>query len=441
MNNDAMTANNTSGKPFADHHFTEVLKGSAFAILMRGASAALFLLFNLVLARILGPEGAGIYFLAFTMITIASVISRLGLDQALLRFISASAVTSKWGEVSDIYRKGVIVIFLSSIAITLLLYTLTPFLATTVFSEPALLSPLRIMILAILPLTLLSLNSESLRALKHIRNALFTHAQGPGLAFFALLLLLFLGGRHGVNGAVGAYLLSCVIMTLVSFVIWRASTAHNHGMTGTFNTGELLKTGFYLLFIASMNMLMNWTDTVMLGIWKTSDAVGIYNISLRLALMTTFMLSAAATILAPKFSGLYVQGDMAALKNLVRKSTRLIAASALPIALILVLLPHTILGFFGSEFKSGALALIILSIGHLFYASVGCLGHLLIMTGNHVSVHRITLLTAILNIALNALLIPDYGINGAALATGFSICVFNFSCVVAVRRHLGIRIF
>jgi O-antigen/teichoic acid export membrane protein len=158
--------NNDGGKPAADRHFREVLEGSAVAILMRGASAALFLLFNLALAHILGPGGAGLYFLAFTVATIASVLSRMGLDQALLRFISAAAATGEWGIVADTYRKGLTAAFFSSIAITLILYITAPFLATVVFSKPALASPLRIMTLAIVPLALLGLNSESLRALQ-----------------------------------------------------------------------------------------------------------------------------------------------------------------------------------------------------------------------------------------------------------------------------------
>lgn len=425
----------------ADEHFMEVLRGSSVALFMRGGSAVLFLIFNLVLARLLGPEGAGIFFLALTIITIASVISRLGLDQALLRFISAHAVGGDWGKIGNIHRKSIYLVSGTGLLLTILIYFSAPSLALGLFSKPELTVPLRIMVLAIWPLGLLSLNSESLRALKKIRDAMLTHSQGLGIATASLGLLLALAGRYGINGAAAAYLMAACIMLLASQIIWRRSAKQSYNAQGTFNTGTLLSTGLSLLLIASMTMVMNWTDTVMLGIWQTSVQVGIYNIALRTALLTSFLLSAAATILAPKFSSLYTTGDLKSLEELVRKSTRVIASSAALVTLILVLAPRSVLGLFGPGFQTGATALIILAIGQFINASVGCLGHLLIMTGNHRSLHWITLLSAVLNIALNALLIPVYGINGAAMATAVSLSLFNLSCVVAVKRRLGINVF
>lgn len=73
-----------------DHHMQEVLRGTGIAFVLKGVGAGLSFLLNVMIARYLGAEGAGIYFMAFTLSTIAVAIGRMGLDNTILRFIATA---------------------------------------------------------------------------------------------------------------------------------------------------------------------------------------------------------------------------------------------------------------------------------------------------------------------------------------------------------------
>ena len=77
----------------------EIVRGASIAFILKIIGAALAFAFNIVLARLLGAEGTGIYFLAFTVCIIASVFGRMGLDNVILRFIASNAATEDWDAV------------------------------------------------------------------------------------------------------------------------------------------------------------------------------------------------------------------------------------------------------------------------------------------------------------------------------------------------------
>ena len=103
--------------------------------------------------------------------------------------------------------------------------------------------------------------------------------------------------------------------------------------------------------------------------------------------------------------------------------------------------PDFLLGLFGEEFKVGVTAFIFLSCGRLISSFSGSVGNILQMTGNQNIYARILLLGAILNVVLNLILIPAYGINGAAIASMSSLIVWNLSMVLVVKQRFGFYTF
>jgi O-antigen/teichoic acid export membrane protein len=59
------------------------------------------------------------------------------------------------------------------------------------------------------------------------------------------------------------------------------------------------------------------------------------------------------------------------------------------------------------------------------------------MTNNQIVLRNITFLVFIINVILNLLLIPNYGINGAAIASLVSNIVINLLCVYYIKKKLG----
>jgi len=227
-----------------DVHMLEVINGAAVALVFKVIGTATSFCFNLLLARTLGVEGAGIYFLSLTVATIATVFGRMGLDNALLRFTAANVAMDNWEAVKGVYSKGIKLAFVASSVSSIIMFFAAPLLANMVFHKPELAIPMRWMALAVVPMSLLILHAEMLKGLKRIKDSLLVY--GVGVPVLSLIGLYFLAGDGNVNGAVLAYVIATIIMVALGFCLWSSATPQLHRMIGRFEISELLKSSFPL---------------------------------------------------------------------------------------------------------------------------------------------------------------------------------------------------
>lgn len=419
-----------------DVHMQEVVRGASIVFTLKMIGAGLAFGFNVLLARMLGAEGAGIYFLALTIITIATVFGRMGLDITLMRFNAAGAVVRDWAAVKGSYRKGMVISLVASGGATLVVFTAAPLLANVAFSKPELTEPLRWMTLAIIPFALLTLQSYALQGLKHMLYSQLV--QSVGIPAFSLLGLYLLARTWGVEGAVWAYTIAAALTMLLGFWLWRVATPQLRKVSGRFETRRLVRSSMPLLWVASMNLVILWIGNLALGIWGTNADVGVFGVASRTVLLMSFILIAINGIVAPKFGELYAQGNHRALGALTCNAARLGALLAAPILLLFVVAPEWVLGFFGPGFKGGAIVLTILAIGEFINVATGSVGYLLIMSGYEKLVRNNVVVAAILIAALNVILTPQYGIIGAASATAIGLAAMNLISVALVYWKLSI---
>jgi O-antigen/teichoic acid export membrane protein len=192
------------------------------------------------------------------------------------------------------------------------------------------------------------------------------------------------------------------------------------------------------MFISGMQIINTHTDIIMLGTIKGAEAAGIYSIVNRGAALITFVLFAVNVPLAPVISSLYAAKDMKRLQHVITKSSRIILLYSLPIGISLIVFRNWFLLLFGQEFTQGETALIILSIAQLFSAAMGSVGLPLIMTGHERNTAIIVGSSAMLSVVLNVILIPKWGLEGAATATACNIIIRNILSAIWVYKKLGI---
>ncbi len=419
-----------------DQHTKEVVKQASIALSLRVIGACLSFGLNVALARYLGAAATGAYFLALTVISLGALVGRLGLDNAVLRFTAESAALEDWTRIVGLYRRSIAIAIIGSIIVTAILIALASWIAQFVFKDPSLGTPMRLMAVSILPLSLGTLHTELLRGLKRISES--TLLLSVSVPLLSMIFLIILGSSFGVLGAVTAYTLSNIVTVVLGITLWRRATPHLRSVAGQFDTRLLLHTAISMFWISLLNLGMNMSDTVLLGIFAESRSVGIYGVVVRTASLTSFILVAVNTIIAPKFAALYAQGDREALRVLARGSTKVITLVALPLLLLFITIPKQILGLFGSEFSEGAFALRLLATGQFVNVATGSVGYLLMMTGHErLMQYNLTMVTA-LNITLGLILIPRYGIIGAALSTSLSIAVLNIVSVILAYKKLSI---
>ncbi len=414
----------------------EVIGKSGAAFALRISGAGMGFVFNVILARMLGAQGAGIYYLALAITGIGALISTVGIPDALLRFIAAHATHGEWDKVAEVYRQGVRISAGAAIACTALLVVIAPWLSKSVFGDPALAVPLRIMALAVLPMTLITLHGMALKSLKRVLTGTFV--EGFGISLISLPLLVVLGRFLGVDGAVLAYVLAALVVFLAGVHFWRRATPHLKGLRGSFETRLLLVTSLPMLWIEAMDVVVQQTGILLLGVWASTEDVGIYGAVGRLVIVMTFVFSTVKSVVSPRFAELYARGDEGAIGALARETSAFLILFAIPVLVPLLIVPGWVLSLFGPGFTAGSTALAIFAVGHFIRVILSPSSYLLMMTGHEKLLRNTVVACGVLNVALSIVLIPRYGMVGAAASTSFTFALMGIIATVLVRWKLSI---
>ncbi len=419
-----------------DDHTKEIVQGTFKAFFLKVLSVGIAFGLNVAIGRLLGADGAGLYFLAFTVTTIAATVGRIGLDNTLVRFIAANAVVEDWSAVKGVYAKSMLISLAMSSIVTILLVLLTPWLTKFVFDEPELTLPLTVMAFAITPLALLILHAQALIGLRRIQvGILVLNIFAP---LFTLIGMILMVPIWGVAGAAAAYVIAAIFTLIIGVWQWRGSTYKLVEIKGYFNTRELLDSGVPLFWTAIFQQISLWTPTIMLGIMTNTEQVGIYSAANRTALLTSLILMIVNSVSRPKFAALYKQGNFQALGYTARNSAKLLIITTAPVVILLVLYSNLIMGIFGPSFVVGSTVLCILAIGQFVNAATGSVGSILVMSGNEKLVRNILIFSSTTNLVLTIVLTKYYGITGAAVATALTIAVQNLIATVLVWKKLRV---
>jgi O-antigen/teichoic acid export membrane protein len=393
------------------------------------------LAFNLLLARTLGAGGVGLYFIALSAANMAVGQGFMGLRNSLLRFIAANASVGDWTAVQGVYGKVMKIALSVSVLLTTLLFLAAPWVSAVVFHKPELAGPLKWMCPSIPPMTFLGLQGESLKGLKRIRDWILV--SGVSLEFFSLIGLALVGNQWGVEGASGVYGSAAFLSAAIGFWLWRRATPQLKGTIGRFDTSELLQSSLPLFWTNILDTVTARVSILLLGIWVSKADVGVFGMAVRVATVVSLILVAVNSISAPKFAALYRKKEIQALSLLSRQTAKLMTFLAAPILGFFVLFPGFFMAFFGPSFRSGAPILAFLALGQFIGVVTGSVTYLLMMSGHEKVLRNRSLFMSAWTLALNLLLIPRWGILGAALSTVVSLATTNLIALVMVRRKLG----
>jgi O-antigen/teichoic acid export membrane protein len=416
------------------------MRGASVAGVLKSFSAVFTFALNVVLGRVLGAEAAGIYFICFTTATIAATIGRVGLDNALVRFIAADVSHGRWTEARRHHRTAVAICVACSSLIAVIIFFGSDVLSRDVFLDERVNAPMRVMALAIVPLSLSVLVSRSLLGLSLIRDSILAFSILPtGIALAGTWLL---ASSWGVDGAIAAYLIAVTAAFLYGWIAWNRALAGRPSTSEANNAASptmvLLTSGAPLLIGALLQLSIQMSGTLMLGAWSDKTQVGVFAVAWRTAALISFALLAINTIAQPKFAALFARREMEALAASARKVTMLMTVCAAPIFLVFVLAPRFVMGIFGSEFAVGGSTLQVLAIGQFFNVVSGSVGILLMMSGHEREYRDSQIATAAVVVTLNILLIPAYGALGAAIGAAAALIVQNMLFGYFVWRRLGI---
>lgn len=399
-----------------DLHLKELFKGGSVSFSLKLAGLALGYVFSIVVARTLGAESFGIYSLCLTIVTIASIFARFGFDTTILRLNAEYKSQHKEDQLIPLSKLVFKVTLVISLVITLIIFLTSEFIAAEIFKNPGLTSSIKLVSFAILPFSLSLIFASALKGFKQITKAVFIEYISK-FAFMLLFLVVgFLLFDLNKNSVVPVIVAASWTMLILSAIWYRKEISlYHYNFAKTIEWKGIFRIALPLILASSVLYLKGWIDTIYIGIFMTEKEVGIYNVAQKLANLTVIPLVTINTIAAPKFAENIL--SKYELKRVLRKTTKLIFIFATPILVCLILFSGMLLKVFGPEFIEAETVLVIVAVAAFVNAIFGSFGYLLQMTGHHVAFQNSIIFLILLSILLNYLLIPVYGLEGAAVTT------------------------
>jgi O-antigen/teichoic acid export membrane protein len=412
-------------------------KGGSISFLGSIGSRTVGLLLQIILSRFLGAAGYGLYSLALAIVGFSQGLSMMGVSNGMLRFASGY-----YGQGSESAFRRTIYISLRLILITTLItgaviYLYSDYFAIRMFHDASLGPVLAIMSVSIPFLGVTNWAASLAASVIRMKEVVFINNIASSI-FNLFFILMALYMTRSVAGVAWGYMLSTVAVLLIALYIARDIIRQLSYKTVP-SAHSIMRLSLPLFLSGFSYMAILYIDRFMLGYFGKMDSVGIYNASATVAIQLTMVLGACISVFSPLIASAHARGDTGAFHLLYKKVTWWSAIITVPIYAVLVFNSRLIMGLFGAEFTIGWTALFILTVGQLYNVATGPVGVILQMTGRHKLDLIANSILVLLNFFLNILLIPRYGIIGAAMATFLSMVAVHTLRMYQVYRIYGIH--
>ncbi len=428
-----------------------VARGSALTVVGYVCSALLQSLLAVAVTRGVGVAAAGVFFEAVALFTILANWTSLGADTGCVRELPRLRALGRLTDAKATISAALIPVVLVSIAMAVAIYALAPAIASWIFDEATeaagaesirLLAPFiplaagsAVMLAAsrgfgtMLPYV--GVQNIALPAVR-IAGIVAVTLAGLGTAAIALAWGIPLGGA-----ALAAFV---ALLTIIRRAQQRA-TKNLPAAPLTSLARSFWRFAAPRSLAAAFGTTITWLDVLLVGAYASTRDAAIYAAASRLALVGTYALYAVGMAVSPQFSRLLARREYGLVRAVYEASTSWLVAAGWPLYLTLAIFAPVCMAFFGASYVAGQWALTILAVAGLANFATGNVTLLLLMAGG--SGWNLFNSAAALasNVGLNLLLIPRYGIEGAALAWAISIILNNLLALVETWAILGFRPF
>ena len=408
------------------------------SLLVYALGAGLAFATQILLARLMGAAEFGIYYYAYSWFLVIALFSLFGIDQALLRFMPVYAHDEDWPKARGILNLGGRMVVANGILLGGLMVAVVIALGNRL--EPSQRNTFLIAALCLPFRGLIYIRQATLRSFMFTVRSLL-----PDAVIVPVVLMALATGLHWTTlGSTAPLVMAATLVALSSsFLVgaywqFRLMPASVRLAKPQYEMKIWLRVAFTMLVINGTHMLLNNVDLLILGLFRSPSEVGIYGVSSRVSSIVTFILVASYPVFAPLIARQHAIGSRRELQHAISHGMRPIAVGAAMLAIFSLSFGAAILGLFGDEFRRGQMALSILIIGQTVNALCGPVALLLAFGGKEILVAKVLVATVVISVGLNFLLIPGFGMEGAASVTAFCTVSWNLALFVLTRRRLGI---
>jgi O-antigen/teichoic acid export membrane protein len=379
-------------------------------------------LYSIFLARSLGPQDFGLYALGIAIFNVAILIAPLGFETGALRFISHALGRNDRASAQRTIVQVMALVLASGIVVALILVLCTRLLSLDVYQNPALRRVLLWIAWIIPPAVFSAVLLDVIRSFQLVRYTLLVKYLWEPCAKFALAAVLIWAG-YAVTGVLVALLITTAGSVLIGLRAVRRLRAFEGAQQPALTAHGLRELFAYCLPLtvtSVLGVIAPRSDLLILGMWVSAQQVGVYSVVSQTAAILALVLAAFTGMSAPLIGQMAATQDLGRLKALYLAVARWSSVCTAPLLCLFALFGREILALFGKDFHDGAAALLILSLGQTAFSITGLAGSILLMFGHSAQVMRNAIVLGLFLIASNWLLVPHWGMLGAAAAVALT---------------------
>lgn len=415
-----------------------IAKGSASVILASLSIIIASIFFNAILFRLLGISSYGAYAILLSIYGITMPLVTLGLFNSVRKHMGEVAKSQKNNVAGGGYLLSIIYsIFTFTLGIVLVLL-----LSENDIIEKELIIPFFVIVIALTFFTFYETSRSILYGLHREGRAESLRIIERLIAYATGLTLVYLG--FGILGVFLGILFSLLIMAVVGYILVTGHIKMNFDiMRAGFHKYrfELVSFGGLTLISLLLAQALYHSDILLIGfLLNDTTEVGAYKAALVLAEMLWLIPVAFQTVLLHYVSEMWKKKKLHKLENVIAGIAKYVTLAMILFGFGLLILAGPFLKiYYGPGVEDSVLPLQILILGSLGFGMARIINPIIEGTGHIIKGIRISAGIVALNIGLNILLIPIYGIVGAAIATSISYFAKLIQYVYLLRK-LKIRI-
>jgi len=378
--------------------------------------------FRAFVAKSFGASDYGLLILAVAIVSFVALTAVLGLPQGLLRYVAYYLGKGDEKIIAPMIGSVLKVVFPISLFLGVVLFVFAGEISTVFFHKPELVLFLRFAAFLAPLLVLYNVFDYVLQAFQDAKSLVISRNLADPLAKIVLLVLVIWFG-FGAWGAAFAFVggVASAVIVMLLFIRKKVKNFSFIFLKPARLDKELVSYSWPLLFNNFSLMIFSWADVIILGVFVSSASVGVYDAASVTSRLLSIVPLALSTMFMPAITEVFAKNESHVAK-LYRHVSKWVLLLLLPMLGFLAIFSRTMLGsFFGFEFGAGAVSLVVLLFGQLFWGWSLVSSNILAMVKKTKLIFLLSASAALVNIVLNIVLIPRIGILGAAIATSFSL--------------------
>lgn len=412
---------------------------SAQTTFLNLGAVVLSFLTSILLTRLLGARGYGVYVYVLAWPALLAVAAQLGYGHMLVRNIAAYSARQEWGLVRGIVRRSQRVV-LGASAVLAAAAGVTGWLFVG-HGQPLLRQSFFIALLLVPTGALIAQREAVLRGFQRVVLGRLAETLIQPTLLLVLVGVLYVALRDRLTPP---YVVAATVAAAAGGVaagtlfVSRVTPSHVRVAIARADRAAWSRSARSLFAINGLQVVNLQMSVLLLGALKSVDATALFSVALRLSGTVSFLQTAVVFPLAPALARLHASGAHARLQRLVSKANLGVLICSTPVVMGLLVFGEQALSIFGDQFRTGQTALTILVIGEIVNVASGFVGIILINTGNERTMFAAVAWLTGLKVVVSAVLINSFGLEGAAIGQALGLAAQNVVLAVVIWRRLGI---